>query len=91
MLRLNILHESLILIIAPGVSLSTPVLISTASFRRSIFTVTGKDMHMFFEQWARQGGHVRFHMSFIFNRKRYYLMLQQIFPINVFLPNYIKY
>ncbi|CAL8096925.1 unnamed protein product [Orchesella dallaii] len=55
---------------APGANPTSPMLISTASFTRAIFTVTGKDMTVFMDQWVRQGGHVRFHMSFIFNRKR---------------------
>lgn len=46
------------------------MIISTLSFTKSIFTVTGKDMGVFMDQWARQGGHARFHMQFIYNRKR---------------------
>lgn len=55
---------------APGVTPTNPLLISTASFTRAIFTVTGKDMTVFMDQWVRQGGFVKFYMSFIFNRKR---------------------
>lgn len=49
---------------------TNPILISTGSFTRAIFNVTGKDMTVFMDQWVRQGGHVQFQMSFIFNRKR---------------------
>ncbi len=44
--------------------------ISTASFARAVFTVTGKDMDVFMDQWVRMGGHARFTMEFVFNRKR---------------------
>ncbi len=46
------------------------MVINTASFTRSIFMVTGKDMDVFMDQWVRTGGHARFTMEFIFNRKR---------------------
>ena len=32
--------------------------------------MTGKDMGVFMDQWVRTGGHARFHMEFVFNRKR---------------------
>ena len=43
---------------------------NTINFTRSIFTVTGKDMFVFMDQWVRMGGHAKFHMTFVFNRKR---------------------
>ncbi|ODM99054.1 Transcription initiation factor TFIID subunit 2 [Orchesella cincta] len=72
-LLLQVLNKQLSLAsiyITPGANPTSPMLISTASFTRAIFTVTGKDMTVFMDQWVRQGGHVKFHMSFIFNRKR---------------------
>ncbi|XP_021967944.1 transcription initiation factor TFIID subunit 2 [Folsomia candida] len=54
----------------PSSNTNNPILISTASFTRAVFNVTGKDMTVFMDQWVRQGGHVHFQMSFIFNRKR---------------------
>ncbi|PBC31457.1 Transcription initiation factor TFIID subunit [Apis cerana cerana] len=46
------------------------MLISTNVFTKAIFTVTGKDMAVFIDQWVRTGGHAKFSLSFIFNRKR---------------------
>ena len=46
------------------------MIISTLSFTKSIFTVTGKDTGVFMDQWVRQGGHARFQMQFVYNRKR---------------------
>uniref|UniRef100_T1JF23 Transcription initiation factor TFIID subunit 2 n=1 Tax=Strigamia maritima TaxID=126957 RepID=T1JF23_STRMM len=46
------------------------MLLSTSSFLKAIFTVTGKDIKTFIDQWVRQGGHGKFYGSFIFNRKR---------------------
>ena len=46
------------------------MVINTHSFAKAIFTVTGKDMEVFFDQWIRTGGHARFSMEFVFNRKR---------------------
>lgn len=46
------------------------MLISTNVFTKAIFTVTGKDMAVFVDQWVRTGGHAKFHLSFVFNRKR---------------------
>jgi len=43
---------------------------NTVTFTKSIFTVTGKDMLVFMDQWVRMGGHAKFHLTFIFNRKR---------------------
>ena len=43
---------------------------NTSTFTKSIFTVTGKDMLVFMDQWVRMGGHAKFHMTFVFNRKR---------------------
>lgn len=47
------------------------MLISTNVFTKAIFTVTGKDMAVFIDQWVRTGGHAKFHLSSVFNRKRY--------------------
>lgn len=47
------------------------MLISTNVFAKAIFTVTGKDMAVFIDQWVHTGGHAKFHLSFVFNRKRY--------------------
>ncbi|XP_054712299.1 LOW QUALITY PROTEIN: transcription initiation factor TFIID subunit 2-like [Uloborus diversus] len=46
------------------------MLLSTSSFQKAIFTVTGKDINTFLDQWVRQGGHPKFSANFIFNRKR---------------------
>ncbi|CAD6216069.1 GSCOCG00011268001-RA-CDS [Cotesia congregata] len=46
------------------------MLISTNVFTKAIFTVTGKDMAVFIDQWVRTGGHAKFSLSFVFNRKR---------------------
>lgn len=46
------------------------MLLSTSSFQKAIFTVTGKDINTFLEQWVRQGGHPKFFGTFVFNRKR---------------------
>ncbi|CAB0042159.1 unnamed protein product [Trichogramma brassicae] len=46
------------------------MLISTNVFTKAIFTVTGKDMAVFIDQWVRTGGHAKFTLSFVFNRKR---------------------
>ncbi|GFU31093.1 transcription initiation factor TFIID subunit 2 [Nephila pilipes] len=46
------------------------MLLSTNSFQKAIFTVTGKDINTFLEQWVRQGGHPKFTATFVFNRKR---------------------
>ncbi|PSN33564.1 Transcription initiation factor TFIID subunit 2 [Blattella germanica] len=45
------------------------MLISTNVFAKAIFTVTGKDMAVFIDQWVRTGGHAKFNLSFVFNRK----------------------
>ncbi|XP_046383438.1 transcription initiation factor TFIID subunit 2 [Ischnura elegans] len=55
---------------AAAAAWSQHMLISTNAFTRAIFTVTGKDMSGFVDQWVRTGGHARFHLSFVFNRKR---------------------
>ena len=39
-------------------------------FFQSIFSVTGKDTSVFMDQWIRMGGHAKFVLKFIFNRKR---------------------
>lgn len=46
------------------------LLISTNVFTKAIFTVTGKDMVVFMDQWVRTGGHARFSLTANFNRKR---------------------
>ncbi|XP_035219613.1 transcription initiation factor TFIID subunit 2-like [Stegodyphus dumicola] len=46
------------------------MLLSTSSFQKAIFTVTGKDINTFLDQWVRQGGHPKFSSNFVFNRKR---------------------
>ncbi|XP_022910061.2 transcription initiation factor TFIID subunit 2 [Onthophagus taurus] len=46
------------------------MLISTNVFTKAIFTVTGKDMAVFVDQWVRTGGHAKFHLTSVFNRKR---------------------
>ncbi|XP_045473237.1 transcription initiation factor TFIID subunit 2 [Harmonia axyridis] len=46
------------------------MLISTNVFTKAIFTVTGKDMAVFIDQWVRTGGHAKFHLTSNFNRKR---------------------
>nr|XP_018909078.1 PREDICTED: transcription initiation factor TFIID subunit 2 isoform X1 [Bemisia tabaci] len=46
------------------------MLISTNVFTKAIFTVTGQDMSVFIHQWVRTGGHARFSLGFVFNRKR---------------------
>ncbi|BES95185.1 Transcription initiation factor TFIID [Nesidiocoris tenuis] len=54
----------------PGSGQWNHMVISTNTFAKAIFTVTGKDMAVFIDQWVRTGGHVKFHLLFIFNRKR---------------------
>jgi transcription initiation factor TFIID subunit 2 len=54
-----------------GSGLWSHMLISTSVFAKAIFTVTGKDMAVFIDQWVHTGGHAKFHLSFVFNRKRY--------------------
>lgn len=44
--------------------------ISTSSFTKVIFNVTGKEIGTFLGQWVHIGGHPKFHGSFAFNRKR---------------------
>lgn len=53
-----------------GSGLWSQMLISTTTFTKAIFTVTGKDMIVFIDQWVRTGGHAKFHLSSVFNRKR---------------------
>lgn len=53
-----------------GSGLWSHMLISTNVFTKAIFTVTGKDMAVFIDQWVRTGGHAKFNLSFVFNRKR---------------------
>jgi len=43
---------------------------NTNTFTKSIFSVTGKDTSVFMDQWIRMGGHAKFVLKFIFNRKR---------------------
>lgn len=54
------------------------MLLSTSTFEKAVFTVTGKDKEIasFLEQWIYQGGHAKFNGSFIFDRKRNVVELQ---------------
>ncbi|KAF7388812.1 hypothetical protein HZH66_009949 [Vespula vulgaris] len=38
--------------------------------QQKIDSVTGKDMAVFIDLWVRTGGHAKFSLSFVFNRKR---------------------
>ncbi|TDG50376.1 hypothetical protein AWZ03_003281 [Drosophila navojoa] len=53
-----------------GSGLWSQLLISTNIFIKAIFTVTGKDMSVFMDQWVRTGGHAKFSLTSVFNRKR---------------------
>ncbi|XP_017861998.1 PREDICTED: transcription initiation factor TFIID subunit 2 [Drosophila arizonae] len=53
-----------------GAGLWSQLLISTNIFIKAIFTVTGKDMSVFMDQWVRTGGHAKFSLTSVFNRKR---------------------
>lgn len=53
-----------------GAGLWHHLLISTNVFTKAIFTVTGKDMSVFMDQWVRTGGHAKFLLTSVFNRKR---------------------
>lgn len=53
-----------------GSGLWHQLLISTNVFTKAIFTVTGKDMSVFMDQWVRTGGHAKFSLTSVFNRKR---------------------
>lgn len=46
------------------------LLISTNVFTKAVFTVTGKDMSVFMDQSVRSGGHAKFLLTSVFNRKR---------------------
>jgi len=46
------------------------MLLSTSSYGKAIFTVTGKNIDAFVSQWINQGGHAKFTGSLVFNRKR---------------------
>ncbi|VVD00434.1 unnamed protein product [Leptidea sinapis] len=46
------------------------LLLSTNLFVKAIFTVTGKEMAVFVDQWVRTGGHAKFQLTSVFNRKR---------------------
>lgn len=54
------------------------MLLSTITFEKAVFTVTGKDKEIasFLEQWIYQGGHAKFNGTFIFDRKRNVVELQ---------------
>ena len=43
---------------------------SSPTTQTSIFTVTDMDMMVFMDQWVRMDGNTKFHMTFVFNRKR---------------------
>lgn len=51
-------------------------LMSTAIFSKSIYTSCGKDVEVFIHQWVRNGGHAKFHVTCVFNRKRNTLELE---------------
>ncbi|XP_058065181.1 transcription initiation factor TFIID subunit 2 [Anopheles bellator] len=53
-----------------GAGLWGHLLISTNVFTKAIFTVTGKEMAVFIDQWVRTGGHAKFTMTSVFNSKR---------------------
>ncbi|BFZ20925.1 hypothetical protein BsWGS_23965 [Bradybaena similaris] len=53
-----------------GFNIWANMLVSTVSFLKIIYTVTGKDIEPFISQWVYQGGCARFSGSFVFNRKR---------------------
>ncbi|XP_022710567.1 transcription initiation factor TFIID subunit 2-like isoform X2 [Varroa jacobsoni] len=46
------------------------MLVSSSSFQKAVFLVTGKEIGTFIEHWVRQGGHAKFVGHFSFNRKR---------------------
>lgn len=39
-------------------------------FTKSVFTVTGKDLEVFIDQWVYKSGCAYFNGNFVFNRKR---------------------
>lgn len=47
------------------------LLLSTNLFVKAIFTVTGKNMVVFVDEWVRTGGHAKFSLTSVFNRKRF--------------------
>ncbi|CAG5129612.1 unnamed protein product, partial [Candidula unifasciata] len=53
-----------------GFGIWSNMLVSTQSFLKIIYTVTGKDIEPFISLWVYQGGCARFTGSFVFNRKR---------------------
>lgn len=76
---LQVLNKQLSLAVTAAHHGSNPkiwnnMVINTLSFKHSIFMVTGKDMGVFIDKWIRSGGHARFHMDFVFNRKRQVLV-----------------
>nr|XP_002126792.1 transcription initiation factor TFIID subunit 2-like [Ciona intestinalis] len=46
------------------------MLLSTAGFLKSTYSVSGKDISNLIDQWVHKGGIVRFNSKFVFNRKR---------------------
>jgi transcription initiation factor TFIID subunit 2 len=46
------------------------LLVSTQGFIKTLSTVSGKDMQVFFDQWVYRSGYARFSCQFVFNRKR---------------------
>uniref|UniRef100_A0A1I8BYC7 Transcription initiation factor TFIID subunit 2 n=1 Tax=Meloidogyne hapla TaxID=6305 RepID=A0A1I8BYC7_MELHA len=52
------------------------LLISTKSFMGIVTDVTGQEFPSFIEQWIDVGGHVEFHVSHAFNRKRNVIELE---------------
>ncbi|CAL1530604.1 unnamed protein product [Lymnaea stagnalis] len=67
----------------------TNMLVSTSSFLKIIYTVTGKDIEPFIDQWVYQGGCARFTGSFVFNRKRNVVELEIRQDLNA--PGALKY
>lgn len=51
-------------------AVTSSMLLTTAGFIKSIFTVSGKDLTPVIDDWLESGGVVCFESSFIFNRKR---------------------
>lgn len=46
------------------------ILLSTSTFSKAIFTVTGKEIDHFLNEWVYKAGHAKFNGTFNFNRKR---------------------
>ncbi|XP_059158232.1 transcription initiation factor TFIID subunit 2-like [Physella acuta] len=72
-----------------GLTSWTNMLLSTSSFLKIIFTVTGKDIEPFIDIWVYQGGCARFTGNFVFNRKRNVVELDIRQDLNA--PGALKY